>query len=291
MKKLFKLKEWFTLEETARRLTGSFEEDISVADCLSLALDKRITISALFSKSAYGVRSEIELTSMREQFNFCIKSTNSEGAFLDMLAGERFYTNEQLDAKYETIKRTGGVFRLDYEIYDLPMIGAEHLDVMYQFDLAQDRLPREYVNIEGPFVNTEFGMVNVLNSFHELILKFNGTESKLFDPILDKYVDFDNYDEFFYPADGLGDVEFIFRRANIEKFEQSALEDDNSALTIDGSLLVIGSILSALKKVKPASKRWTQESLKAELEEFCPMKSRELDDYFSEANKRFKSIG
>lgn len=290
MKKLFKLKEWFTLDETARRLTGSFEEEISVADCLSLALDNRMTISALFGKSFYGVKSKVKITSMREQFNFCIKSTSSDGAFLEMLTGERFYTNEQLDAEYEVIERMGGVFRLNYEIYDLPMIGAERLDVMYQFDLAQNRAPREYVNMEGPFINTEFSMVNVLNSFNELTLKFNGTESMLFDPVLDKYVDFDKYNEFFYPADGLGDVEFIFRRANIEKFERSALEDNNSDLTIDESFLVIGSILSALKKAKPEAKRWTQESLKAELENFCPIKSRNLDDYFSEANKRFKSM-
>ncbi len=44
----------------------------------------------------------------------------------------------------------------------------------------------------------------------------------LFDPILDKYVDFDNYDEFFYPADGLKVMlSLFFRRENIEKFERS----------------------------------------------------------------------
>ncbi|RBP59481.1 hypothetical protein [Brenneria salicis] len=52
MKKLFKLKEWLTLEETARRLTTSFQEEVSIADCLQLALDGHIIISALYRKKS-----------------------------------------------------------------------------------------------------------------------------------------------------------------------------------------------------------------------------------------------
>ena len=55
MKKLFKLKEWLTLEETARRLTTTFEENVTIADDLQLALDRHIVISALIEKSRYGV--------------------------------------------------------------------------------------------------------------------------------------------------------------------------------------------------------------------------------------------
>ncbi|MDC9588626.1 hypothetical protein PSI23_04690 [Xenorhabdus sp. XENO-10] len=290
MKKLFKLKEWFTLEETARRLTSSFEEEISVADCLSLALDKRLTISALLDKSSYAVKSKVKTTTMRDQFSYCIKSTTSNGAFLKMLTGERFYTNEQLDCEYEKIERIGGAFRLDSGIYDLPMIGAEELDVMHQFDLAQNRKPREYANIEGAFLNTKFGMVNILASFNQLTIKYNGKEMGVFDAVKNEFVDYNDYFSFFYPDDGLGDVEFVFRRENIEKFEQSALNDGEAELTLDDGLLVIGSMLSALKKAKPESKRWTQDALKGELEKTCPIGARTLDKYFAEANKRLKSI-
>ena len=47
VKKLFKLKEWLTLNEAAKRLTVSFGEEISEVDCLQLALDGHITISIL----------------------------------------------------------------------------------------------------------------------------------------------------------------------------------------------------------------------------------------------------
>ncbi|WP_152487402.1 hypothetical protein [Dickeya chrysanthemi] len=50
MEKLFRLKEWLTPEETARRLTTSFQEEISIVDCLQLALDRKIIISVLLKK-------------------------------------------------------------------------------------------------------------------------------------------------------------------------------------------------------------------------------------------------
>ncbi|HHV7360394.1 TPA: hypothetical protein ACUNBO_003055 [Morganella morganii] len=290
MKKLFKLKEWFTLDETARRLTSSFEEEISVADCLSLALDGRIVISALLDKSLYVIRSNIEQTTMRKQFSSWINSTTDAGVYLNTPSGEVFHSNEQLDYQYDQIKRHGNVFRLDFGIYDLPMLGAEKLDVMHQFDIEQHRSPREYIDIEGAFLTTKYGMVNVLESFNELKLKFDGKKSRLFDPILNKYVDFKDYSAFFYPDDGLGEVEFVFRRENIELFEQSVLNNEESTLNLDSSLLIIGSVLNALKKAQPTSKRWTQEAIKNELENICPIKPRDIDNYFSEANKRLKSI-
>ncbi|MCK6825635.1 hypothetical protein L8Q94_20030, partial [Enterobacter kobei] len=48
--------------------------------------------------------------------------------------------------------------------------------------------------------------------------------------------------------------------------------------------------LNALKKAEPTSKRWTQEALKAEmLDRGLKLSSRLLDEYFSSANKSFKS--
>lgn len=64
MKKLFKLKEWLTIEETARRLTESLNEDFLVHDCLQLALDGHITASMMFKTSKYGVKIEVNKKTM-----------------------------------------------------------------------------------------------------------------------------------------------------------------------------------------------------------------------------------
>jgi len=48
MSKLFKLKEWLTLADAARHLSIVFGEDVSEADLLQLALDRRLDLSVYF---------------------------------------------------------------------------------------------------------------------------------------------------------------------------------------------------------------------------------------------------
>lgn len=91
----------------------------------------------------------------------------------------------------------------------------------------------------------------------------------------------------------------VLFKDDLEKIQILLNNEDNnmdnekeSKLNLDDSLLIIGSILSALKKVEPTSKRWTQEALTREILDATPTTSiskRAIDDYFSEANKRFKS--
>lgn len=50
--KLFKLKDWLTVEDAARHLSGVFSEPVSEADILRLALDRRLTLSVNFVNGA-----------------------------------------------------------------------------------------------------------------------------------------------------------------------------------------------------------------------------------------------
>ncbi|MCE9886529.1 hypothetical protein [Obesumbacterium proteus] len=292
MKKIFKLKKWLTLDETSRRLTTVFEEEITVADCLQLALDGYIKISALVEGGKYVVDAKIVKTTQREALEKFIISTSEEGAIVRLLDEERFVPNYQLDHEYEAIERNGNVCSLEGGVYDLPMIGSEKLDVMHAFDLAQDREPREFVNIEGAFLNAGGRVLNVLKNYNEFSYKPDDSgRVRIFDSTQNKFVDFSNWHSFFYPDDGLRDVEFVFRRENIEQFEKGNLGDEGQSLTMDESLLVIGSMLNALKNAQTPSKRWTQDAIKAEiLEKSKAIKSRTLDDYFSTANKAFKTV-
>jgi hypothetical protein len=49
MSKLFKLKEWLTVADAARRLAVAFGEDVTEADVLRLALDARLRLSVHFA--------------------------------------------------------------------------------------------------------------------------------------------------------------------------------------------------------------------------------------------------
>lgn len=57
MSKLFKLKEWLTIPETARHLSGLFGEPVTEADVLRLALDGHLKLSVHFvniSRARFG---------------------------------------------------------------------------------------------------------------------------------------------------------------------------------------------------------------------------------------------
>lgn len=295
MNKIFKLKEWLTLEETARRLTTSFGEKVSVSDCLQFALDGHITISALFENGFYAIKTKQVIKTKRQLSGKGIQRETDEGAYINLLMGdeEYFFSNEELDTPYLDIERIPPVVNVSHGIYDLPspMIGAEKLDVMHLFDIEQHRKPRELVGMEGAFLKFGEYTLNKMNSFNELKFeRVNGRGAIFVDKKTGDEVDFHNYHSFFYPDDGLGNIEFIFRRENVERFEQSTLGGTGERLTLNEGLLVIGSMLNALKSTHTTSKRWTQDALKAEiLENDKRVSSRLLDEYFSSANKTFKS--
>ncbi|WP_323086695.1 hypothetical protein [Klebsiella variicola] len=291
MKKLFRLKKWLTLEETAKRLSASFGEEIKPADCLQFALDGHLVISAVLDESRYAVLAEQVITTKRKSLGFAIKRNTPDGAYIGLLNEELFFTNEELDTEYLDIKRNGGIVKISEGIYDLPMIGAEALDVMYAFESLRGIFSKARYNIEGAFLITSAGIVNIMESFNDLIVKYN-KEGRMvyFDKDNDIPVDFDDYSNFFYPDDGLRSVEFVFKTEHIDSFERSTLDDNEGDLSLSESLRILGSVLDTLKNSETKSKRWTQESLKVEMVERNPaLKQRRIDDYFSLSNKAYKS--
>lgn len=288
MNKLFKLKKWLTLEETSRRLTTSFQESVSVADCLQLALDGHIKISVLIENSKYGV--------------LCKEGGENKdiiSGFIDFIKKDRSISDEVVKTAesniYPQIHRYGSVFSIPSGVYDLPMIGAERLDVLHECSLLQNREPGTYICLEGPFLNYNDGFINVVEPFNESNVEWKidfGVRSGLFDRKHNQYIDESNYFKAFHPADGLRDVTFVFRRDNIEAFENSQSNDseNNVAVNLDGCLEIIGLMLDSLKSTSSKGKRWTQDALKSEMtEKGSSLSPRSIDDYFSSANKHYKS--
>jgi hypothetical protein len=113
MSNLFKLKKWLTVEETAKRLTNSMNEPVSPADCLQLALDGHLTISVLLDGTRYGVLAKEVIKTTREAFSAGIKKITPDGAYIDLLVSERFFTNEELDAEFYSIEREGAFANLN----------------------------------------------------------------------------------------------------------------------------------------------------------------------------------
>ncbi|EAQ6130186.1 hypothetical protein AXA88_14920 [Salmonella enterica] len=289
MNKLFKLKEWLTLEETARRLTTSFQESVSVADCLQLALDGHIKISALIEKSKYAILCKDDETNNNVIYRFVdfIKNKSEIPDDIVKLAEDNI-------PREMKVRRYGNVFRLKNGVYDLPMIGAERLDVLHLCSILQGREPATFICLDGPFLNHNDGLINIIEPFNDDNIEWKvdfGVKSGFFDKLHNQYIDENNYFSAFYPADGLRNVEFVFRRENIEAFENSQIDDkDNASVTLNGCLEVIGSMLDTIKNTHLKGKRWTQDALKSEMtDKRNSLKPRSIDEYFSLANKVYKS--
>jgi hypothetical protein len=159
MSKLFKLKKWLTLEDAASHLSNLLSEPVGASDVLRLALDSELTISVNFVNHAKGRRGqivefdkdrllkgmsagEIPIIPLDKNYEFLDRFTKLDEPsqtetfealpeelkrhlFGQLCDGDEYQTGRYLvwDKKIETLSG----------IWDLPMIGAERLDVEHQY--------------------------------------------------------------------------------------------------------------------------------------------------------------
>lgn len=290
MKKLFKLKNWLTLEETSRRLSTVFEEQVSVADCLQLAVDGHIVISALLTTDRYAVRAKVISSTLRDILDPEHNSKVGEDIYIDN--SDRTYKAEYLESYYDHITKSDEIITIPSGVWDLPMIGSEILDVEHALAQAQGRNTDALVRTEGIFVKDGDDLFHIMEMHSGIELRVNDNKQvEIYDKDFGDFVPYEEYQQFFYSIDNIENVDLVFRRENIELFENSQLDATNMDISLSESLEVIGTMLDAIKNVESKAKRWTQELLKFEMEERNPsLKKRRIDDYFSLANKCYKSI-
>ena len=103
---LIKLKQWLTVEEAARHLARVFEEEVTEADIFHLAVVRRLTLSVRFANRPTGIQ----------------------------LTGYDTWTQVDEDEweKGEPCPR-GEFVVLPNDVYDLPMIGVERLEVEREY--------------------------------------------------------------------------------------------------------------------------------------------------------------
>lgn len=115
MSKLFKLKEWLTLEETAKYLSNSFGEEVTKADVLRLALDGQLVLSVYFIGNIVAKIGEIQ---------------NSSDDLKSIKIGDQITYSLP---EYESLNG----------IWDLPMTGGEKFDVefLYRKLIDEEKAP------------------------------------------------------------------------------------------------------------------------------------------------------
>jgi len=147
--KLLMLKEWLAVPEAARHLSNLFEEEVSEADVLRLALNKHLTLSVDFVNHAYARRGKVVPYENAEWYppDFFSKFPGLPEEEKDKpvrvmkslnIDGERFIN---LDDKVTKIKG----------VWDLAMIGNERLDIEHEYQMLTGGPEVTLQGLDGAF--------------------------------------------------------------------------------------------------------------------------------------------
>lgn len=193
MSKLLKLKEWLTVEDAAKRLSITAGEEVTEADVLRLALDGHLILSVYFVNHATGRRGSVVPYSetrwslipplVNKERSPSMGSAMSEAdiAKLDIPEGLKvlfiknstdllqgcipFMESLKIDeSRYLNLERDVETIR---GVWDLPMWGAEALDVEHLYQSYVGGPDVTLTNLEGAFVQGGNGCVYQLQDSWE----------------------------------------------------------------------------------------------------------------------------
>lgn len=172
MSKLFNLKEWLTVPDAARHLSIVFGEEVTEADVLRLALDRRLRLSVNFVNGATGRCGRVVPIDEAEYKE--VPALNGKGTL-------RLYEGPQLYFEGRAIS----VVKLEEEvrqlrgIYDLPMIGSEKLDVENEYQNQIGGPTVTLVGMDGAFVEGRNGLVAQIQEDYDDNPHQNGSTAQL----------------------------------------------------------------------------------------------------------------
>jgi len=163
MSRLFQLKEWLTTADAARHLSTLFEEEVTEADVLRLGLDRRLTLSVNFVNHAKGVPGRI--VPMKDATLRDVPSDLAAPLGLTVMPASKpikMLDGIKLDDA-NVLELGEGLIRLE-GVYDLPMIGAEALDVEHEYQALTGGPEVTLSNLNGAFVKQD---KHILVQLHE----------------------------------------------------------------------------------------------------------------------------
>ena len=307
--KLFNFKEWLTLEDAARHLSLLFDEEVSVADVLRLALDKRLVLSVWFVNHTRARKGHlVPLSECRMLLLPGLAGMNKKIPLPD----QRVFTQAELATIYPTIQEhiEAGVVivtpdALNYDddqwlvqeesvvsidgVWDLPMVGAETLDVEHRFQMETGGPEITLVHMEGPLVCREGVFCQLMDDFEDnefssgskaslKLIKKRIQESELdkkaADALMENYrIQREKFLELrnktnpsnnYFPAGGMPqDAVWVVRTSALRDFERSvrATSDDTEkplSKREETTLLnITGALLSLLLGKTPSGKAFS----------------------------------
>lgn len=277
--KLFKLKEWFSIDETAKRLTSSLGEEVTPVDIYRLALDRHLTLSLNIIENRHNlIVQPVEL-----------RQCSIKDLFVELGDGYEalLHTNANLDLVTDHIIPTGEIVNIDVGFVDFPMIGSEILEVERLYNKSRNIETEERYSSHGILIKSENGKL------YRLMQRLYDKESLVFAKYNspDYFGSMSKASDYFHSYIIPEDIEIVVRRKNIEKFELALLENNNEdEINFEQSKQLIALILKALKE--KASKQWSQDDLSTYISEELTVHGlgkTKINKFFSQCNKLIKS--
>lgn len=347
--KLFQLKEWLTVPESAKYLSLILGEDVTDADVIRLCLDGHLTLSVNFVNHAYARRGEAFLSPEEwekkiskliswETANFTVNrqkliiiyfvgvdamfyqkddelvnkgpwaafgpDERLKNSFLSKLSMDKqnevleilieqavLFAKEQSEKFHGRVPPSihsfkGSVITIE-GVWDLPMLGAEKLDVEHEYQNLTQGPEVTLVTLDGAFVEDEDGVIwqlqdqfdkefidgleseeykkKNLEGYAELLKKRisnNEIDEKEAEGLLDKQKRFlerpRDDDHHYYPAGGLPDdsVLVVRTRSLTDLQERLSCNDSATKKPLGGRaettyLNIIGALLEVLSGDSP----------------------------------------
>ena len=211
MSKLFRLKQWLTIDDAAKYLTSIFDEPVNDYDIFRFALDGHIKLSVNIINGAYAkkckvvsvenartVKVDIEENGI---FASLYKQKKIEIDKFDCILDLPFRDNEFLQKEDKIISIRG--------VYDLVMLGNERLDIEHEYQQLTSRIEVTLVCLEGAYLQSpENGNIYELQDHFKDDVKSMKDEN--------------NY----YPAGSLpNDVALVVRASAISEFIEAVSTD------------------------------------------------------------------
>ena len=209
MSKLFKLREWITIPDAAKRLTVSLGEAVTEVDVFRLSLDGHLALSVQLVNAAYG--------------RLCKRMNLNEIEWMEVapLVGDtpiRIPKNGRVwceEGVYFQV--TPDVVKLECGIWDLPMSGGERVDVEHEYQSLTSGPAVTAVTLEGVFMQHPNGDLFEIQEHFADNDQFDA--KKLHKPFTNS--------KNFHPAGMLpDDVVYVVRTSALTNFEASLIASE-----------------------------------------------------------------
>jgi hypothetical protein len=263
---LFRLKEWLTVSEAAKHLSGIFEEDVTEADVLRLALDRRLKLSVNFVNHTRARSGKVVSWEETEWKLFPalpgIFDADKENTSLNVAnippKLEALYNQIPIEKRGEYVPLMRGLSIddkrfLEFDekittltgIWDLPMIGNEKLDVEHEYQRLTNGPTVTLCGLDGSFVEGLNGQICQLQEDWG-----NGSQQEK------KLAEGKDYNDpaRYFPAGGLpSDAVLVIRTATLRQFEQLVTEKPTVTVSDNTLVATIAALLASFPKGKQPS--------------------------------------